>query len=56
MIKNSAAALAPTMVVVLNWVEELQAKLPVPHPPVHDTVVLSIMATWTLRPQARWNR
>ncbi len=28
MIKEAAAAQAPTMVVVLNWVEELKAKLP----------------------------
>ncbi len=28
MIKDTAAAQAPTMVVVLNWLEELQAKLP----------------------------
>ena len=30
MIKEAAAAQAPTMVVVLNWLEELKAKLPVP--------------------------
>ncbi len=30
MIKDAAAAQAPTMVVVLNWLEELKAKLPAP--------------------------
>ena len=30
MIKQAAAEQAPTMVVVLNWLEELQAKLPAP--------------------------
>ena len=30
MVKEVASAQAPTMVVVLNWLEELKAKLPAP--------------------------